>query len=453
MATTTLFRAVNAVRWSLIALLVTLLFLTACGGSGSTPGEAATAQSVAPVSSATVSSQPAPVTVQTCRQNGLYGTYPDCTSTAPVSSAPASSAPVSSAPVSPPPPVPTMALTDTAHADGSYTLTWLSTNTTACYGAAGWPGPDQLPPSGTVSTPVLTVTTSYSVTCTGPGGNATSSLTVGVSGGTQAPPSGSGPPGTSPGLPAPSITLTASPATIAPGGTATLTWTSSADYCSGILNLPGPLPPSGSLVTDYLTASMTYTLACFVSGADSEATVTVTVAVPVPTLSVQLAIDPVTVADDAQGVPGYAVLTVTAVSSLAGDVVTCTPPNGAPIGPFDALQDGPQVIAVNCTSVAGGAGQASITLTVVPAAAPPVDTFTGALSGGIETLTWDTFQGQACAVSQANDDTGTVLTLTPGGTSSGSAVSGFLSSGVAYTFTLECAGVADAGVATITVSP
>jgi hypothetical protein len=248
------------------------------------------------------------------------------------------------------------------------------------------------------------------------------------------------------------MSLTASPATIAPDGTSTLTWTSNGTYCGALSDWPGAgtAGPSGSVVTPYLVASVTYTLACFDATASVQASVTVTVAVPLPVLSVQLAIDPVTVAGDGHS---FATLTVTPSSSIAGDPVTCSPANGSPIGPFNSFQIGPQIVTATCTDPAGASASASITLTVTAPAAAPSDTFTGVLSGNVETLTWDTYASQSCEVQEANDNTGAVSTLTPGGTVSGSASSGFLSSGAEYTFTLTCNGVPDPAVPTITVSP
>ncbi len=92
----------------------------------------------------------------------------------------------------PPPPAPTMSLTDTANADGTYTLSWQSVGALECFGAAGWPTSDELTPSGFVTTPVLTVTTSYSLVCSGPGGSATASITISI--GAPLPPPGSPPP-------------------------------------------------------------------------------------------------------------------------------------------------------------------------------------------------------------------------------------------------------------------
>jgi hypothetical protein len=63
-------------------------------------------------------------------------------------------------------------------ANGSASLTWLTQDATGCTASGGWTG--SKPPSGSFSTGPLTRTTSYSLSCTGPSGNALASVTVEV---------------------------------------------------------------------------------------------------------------------------------------------------------------------------------------------------------------------------------------------------------------------------------
>jgi hypothetical protein len=68
-------------------------------------------------------------------------------------------------------------------------------------------------------------------------------------------------------------TLTANPASIPPGGSSTLTWTSTAASCSGVnFSTPGN-PPSGSSTVSSIAATTTYTITC--GGYPATATVTV----------------------------------------------------------------------------------------------------------------------------------------------------------------------------------
>ena len=62
----------------------------------------------------------------------------------------------------------------------SSTLTWSTTNATACTASNGWSGVRAT--SGTANTGALTATTTYTLTCTGPGGSANRSATVTVTG-------------------------------------------------------------------------------------------------------------------------------------------------------------------------------------------------------------------------------------------------------------------------------
>jgi hypothetical protein len=62
---------------------------------------------------------------------------------------------------------------------GSTTITWSSTNATACTASGAWSGTQ--PVSGTHSTGALTVDATYTLSCTGPGGSTQQSTTVTMS--------------------------------------------------------------------------------------------------------------------------------------------------------------------------------------------------------------------------------------------------------------------------------
>jgi hypothetical protein len=61
---------------------------------------------------------------------------------------------------------------------GTATLNWSSTNATTCTASGGWSGTKAT--SGTQATAALTQTTSFVLTCTGPGGSASKTATVTV---------------------------------------------------------------------------------------------------------------------------------------------------------------------------------------------------------------------------------------------------------------------------------
>ena len=81
------------------------------------------------------------------------------------------------------PPLPTVNLsanpTNVASGNSS-TLTWSTSNATACTASNGWSGAKAT--SGTGSTGALTATTTFALNCTGPGGGAIRSITVSVTG-------------------------------------------------------------------------------------------------------------------------------------------------------------------------------------------------------------------------------------------------------------------------------
>jgi hypothetical protein len=146
---------------------------------------------------------------------------------------------------------------------GSAMLSWSSTNVTSCGASGGWSGSEST--SGSASTAALNATTSYTLTCSGPGGNASQSVTVNVA------------------TPAPAVSLSASPTTVSSGSAATLTWSSTnASSCTASGGWSGSEPTSGSTGTASLSATTTYTLTCGGSGGSASQSVTVSVAAPPP---------------------------------------------------------------------------------------------------------------------------------------------------------------------------
>lgn len=85
---------------------------------------------------------------------------------------------------SPPPPAPTLTLTAGAASvvsGGATTLTWSTTNATACTASGAWDGSRAT--SGTESTGALTSNATFTLSCSGAGGNASASATVTVTAG------------------------------------------------------------------------------------------------------------------------------------------------------------------------------------------------------------------------------------------------------------------------------
>ena len=166
--------------------------------------------------------------------------------------------------------LPTASLTasqTTINSGDASTLTWSSTNASSCSASGGWSG--ALASGGSQSTGAITSTTSYSLTCAGPGGiSQAATTTVAV---TELP----------------TASLTANPTIVAPGGVSTLTWSSiNATSCTASGGWSGVLATSGTQGTGAITTNSTYSLTCSgVGGTSVPATATVTVAAPAPTAS------------------------------------------------------------------------------------------------------------------------------------------------------------------------
>ena len=153
----------------------------------------------------------------------------------------------------------------TVSSGGSAMLSWSSTNASSCAASGGWSGSE--PTSGSASTGALSTTTTFTLACSGPGGNASQAVTVNVS----APPT---------------VTLSASPTTVTSGGSAMLSWSSTnASSCRGSGGWSGNEPTSGSASTGAVSATTAYTLTCSGAGGSASQSVTVSVSAAPPTIS------------------------------------------------------------------------------------------------------------------------------------------------------------------------
>lgn len=139
------------------------------------------------------------------------------------------------------------------------TLTWSSTNATSCTASNGWSGAKAT--SGNQSTGNLTTATTYTLSCTGIGGDSSASTTVNVT-----------------AAPAPSINLSANPTSVVTGSPSTLTWTSTnATSCTASNGWSGTKATSGSQSTGNLSATTNFTLHCTGPGGTTNRSVSVTV--------------------------------------------------------------------------------------------------------------------------------------------------------------------------------
>ena len=241
----------------------------------------------------------------------------------------------SSAPAAPAAPLPTTTLgtsSQTINAGGSTTLTWSSTNATSCTASGGWSA--TLAASGSRSTGALTANTTFSLTCTGTGGtSAPATATVNI---------------------VPSARLSVYPSVIAPGGSSTLTWSSSnATSCAASGGWSSALGTSGTKNTGPVSATTTtYSLTCSGAGGSSTpASATLTVS------SATMGLSPTTAA-----------ITLTRTQQFTASV----PGGGAAAWTVDGIAGGNSTVGTissaglyTAGSAAGSAGVHSIKATSV----------------------------------------------------------------------------------------
>lgn len=159
------------------------------------------------------------------------------------------------------PPLPTLTLSaspTTITSGSSTTLTWSSTNTFGCTASGGWSGSKAVSGSQGVAP---TSTSTYALSCTGPGGSVSQQVSVTVA----ANP--------------PTLTLRANPVNIASGGSSTLTWSSTnASACIASGAWSGARATSGSVtVSPVIVRTFTYTLTCTGPGGSVTQSASVTV--------------------------------------------------------------------------------------------------------------------------------------------------------------------------------
>ncbi|HZF26871.1 MAG TPA: hypothetical protein VEZ88_11470 [Steroidobacteraceae bacterium] len=147
---------------------------------------------------------------------------------------------------------------------GASQITWSSSNATGCTasgGISGWPGSKAT--SGSQSVSPITAATTFTLMCTGAGGNTQKSAAVSLAA-------------------APTLTLTAAPMTVTSGNKTTLTWSSSrATGCVASDAWAGNKPMSGTEQSAALTQNSTFSMQC--TGQGGAVTRSVAVAVTAAT--------------------------------------------------------------------------------------------------------------------------------------------------------------------------
>ena len=264
---------------------------------------------------------------------------------------------------------PTVALTanpTSVPVGSASTLTWSSTNATACTASGAWSGSE--PVTGTqMETPTVAGTQSFTLTCTGAGGSANATATLNAT-----------------ALPVPTVTISVDPTTVTVGTASTLTWSSTnATACTASGAWSGSEPVTGTqMETPTVAGTQTFTLTCTGAGGSANATATLTAtAPPVPTVTITVAPTTITVGDTASltwsstnstsctasgAWSGTQAVSGTAAESplTAGSVVytlACTGTGGSATASATLTVNTPQLVSTGSTGRIGGGGAIDVT--------------------------------------------------------------------------------------------
>ena len=299
------------------------------------------------------------------------------------------------------------------------TLTWNASDAQTCTASGGWSGTQ--PTSGSLSTPQLSSTTSYTLTCTGSGGSTTQSRQVTVT-----------------PYAAPSITLSASPTTVSSSGTSTLQWSAlNATQCVATGGWHGDIAVSGTWATGQLSNDTEFEITCTGPGGSSSQSTTVTVTSVAPEVTLQS--NPSTV--QAGG--------TSTLSWTSQNAASCTASGNWAGSRSVSGSQSTGAVKANSTytlTCIGIGGQASQSTTVTVASAAPSIALSAAPStvskGGLATLSWSATHATACTASGA---------WSGSRPTSGSQSTGTLDANATYTLTCSGAGGSASQSATVSV--
>jgi len=335
----------------------------------------------------------------------------------------------------------------------STTFSW-SSNATSCAasggsGSDGWSGTEPTSSSGTPVGPIANAGIySFTLTCSGPGGNSAKNVQVVVSSSTQPPPV--------------SVNVSVLPTQIVAGNAAALTWsTVNASACTASGSWSGSKALLGNAVsTPTLTTAgtYTYTLTCSGIGGTSgvgSASLTVT---PAAASIAGFSASPTSIQTNQSTLLAWSSTGATACTA-SGGVGNGSDGWGGPVGTSSAgISVGPITTAgtytysLACTGPGGPSAPQSLNVTVTSPTPPPPATATGFTAtpstlntGSSASLTWSSTNATSCTAGGGTGSDG--WTGSVGTSSSGTSVGPFSSAGT-YTYTLTCTGPGGTGSST-----
>ncbi|TNF89155.1 MAG: hypothetical protein EP301_03565 [Gammaproteobacteria bacterium] len=302
-------------------------------------------------------------------------------------------------------------------------LSWNASNATSCTASGDWGGSRSVNGSQTVGP--LSTDVTFVLSCTGSGGEATTSQSI-----TVIQPE-----------PVPTVTLSSSSTSVVSGHSTTLSWTSTnATECSASGAWSGLQALTGNASTDNLTATSTYTLTCTGPGGSGSGSVTVQVTEPpAPTVSVSASS---TTVDEGDNVTLSWSATNASSCTATGNWTGSRSASGtSTVGPLTSTS----TYGLSCSGD-GGSATDEVTVNVTPPPAdPPTLNFSSSDDlidpGGSVTLSWSATNADTCTAS--------------GGWSGDKNTSGSeLVSGIdnGTTFTLSCSGSGGNVMEMLTVS-
>ena len=273
----------------------------------------------------------------------------------------------------PPPTVSLSAAANTIAVGASTSLSWASANATACTAAGAWSGTKPL--SGSLATGALSKSQTYGLTCTGPAGTASQSVTVTVS------------------ASAPTVTLSAGPSAVSAGGSSTLNWSATnASACTASGGWSGSKPTSGSASTGALSASATYTLSCTGTGGTSASqSATVSVSRPAPTVT--LSASPSTVTSGAASTLSWSATNATNCTASGGWSGGLSLSGTRSTGALNATT----LYTVSCSGSGGTTSQSAIVSVTQPVPTVTISANAPTVKAGATTaLTWSATNATVC---------------------------------------------------------